>query len=204
MSGDVHVRFCERPGVRFPRATHLVIGFTRKDDAEEVRALVARRLAKFGLTLQPDKTRLIPFRRPPREQSDGKGPATWDFLGFTLYWRKSRGGRWVPGAKTRKARLQTATQAVSEFCRRHRHDSIKEQHAALTKRLVGHYNYFGVNGNYASLHRLRQIVERVWFKWLQRRSQRGRRRTWEWYTAYLKAFPLPRPHIRVQLWATAP
>lgn len=185
-------------------ADDFVIGFTRKDDAEKVKAMLGRRLAEFGLTMQPDKTRLVPFERPPRDQQGGRGPATWDFLGFTLYWRKSRSGRWVVGTKTRKARIQRAAKAISEFCRRHRHDPLEDQHAALVRRLAGHYNYFGVNGNYASLHRVRQMAERAWFKWLRRRSQRGRRRTWDWFKRYLRAFPLPRPRIRVQLWGTAP
>jgi hypothetical protein len=72
--------------------------------------------------------------------------ATFDLLGFTLYWRRTRAGRWMPGFKTRTARLRRAITAVADWCRSHRHESVKEQHAALTRRIKGHYNYFGVTG----------------------------------------------------------
>ena len=89
MSGDVHVRFRERLGVRFPRATRLVIGFERRDDAERVMDALPKRLGRYGLTLHADKTRVLPFGRPPRRQQGGKGPASFDFLGFTLHWPTS-------------------------------------------------------------------------------------------------------------------
>ena len=105
------------------------------------------------------------------------------------------------GMKTRKARLQRALKAIGEFCRSHRHDSLKEQHASLTRRLQGHFNYFGVNGNMRALGYLTHHAERVWHKWLCRRSQRGRL-TWERFRERLKLFPLPEPSIRVRIWAT--
>ena len=132
-------------------------------------------------------------------QQDGKGPATFDFLGFTLYWRRSRSGRWVPSLKTRTARLRRSIQAVADFCRRHRHEPVKEQHAGLKRRLVGHYNYFGVNGNGRALHKLRYAVTCAWKKWLNRRSQRARM-TWERFNELLRANPLPAATIRVQIW----
>ena len=104
--------------------------------------------------------------------------------------------------KTRKARLQRALQAIGEYCRRHRHDALKLQHAALTRRVVGHFNYFGVNGNTRSLQCLVRCVERQWHKWLNRRSQR-RRLYWKRFRELLALFPLPRPTIRVQIWAEA-
>ena len=106
MSGDVHVRFCESPGVRFPRATHLVIGFEYKEDAQRVMGALGGRLGHFGLTLHPDKTRLLPFRRPPKRQEGWKGRATFDFLGFTFYWARTRKGRWGMTCKTRSASLR--------------------------------------------------------------------------------------------------
>ncbi len=181
-------------------ADDFVIGFTRKDDAEETLRRLRSRLSEYGLKLHPDKTRLVPFRRPPRGRQDGKGPGTWDFLGFTVYWRQSHKGGWFPGMKTRKAKHQKAVEAVSEYCRSHRHEPLAVQHAALTKKLVGHYNYFGVNGNYASLWSIRQRVERTWLKWLRRRSQRGARLSWARFKSYLRRFPLPRPRIVVQVW----
>ena len=93
MSGDVPVRFCERLGVKLPRATHLVIIFEHERDARRVLDVLPKRLAKYGLTLHPEKTRLIDFRRPDRRVSvspDGNGdarsrPDTFNLLGFTHY-----------------------------------------------------------------------------------------------------------------------
>lgn len=184
-------------------ADDFVICFELEDDAKRVLGVLGARFEKFALRLHPDKTRLLPFRRPPKGQKDGKGPATFDFLGFTAYWRRSPKGSWVLTFKTRRARLRRAITAVAEWCRRHRHRPVKEQHAALTRRLAGHLNYFGVNGNLRSFGQLVWWAERVWRKWLDRRSQRAHM-TWKRFKALLRTYPLPRPRVRVQIWATAP
>jgi RNA-directed DNA polymerase len=184
-------------------ADDFVIGFENEDDAKRVMAVLPQRFGRFGLTLHPDKTRVLPFGRPPSDQTKGKGPATFDFLGFTVYWRRSRAGRWVPSFKTRTVRLRRALKSVADFCRRHRREPVKEQQAGLKRRLVGHFNYFGVNGNIRSLRKLVRGTERLWRKWLRRRSQRTRL-TWERFKAtILRAFPLPKPTIRVQIWASS-
>ena len=203
MSGDVHVRFCERLGVRFPRATHLVMGFERQDDAERVLEVLHKRMARYGLTLHPDKTRLIPFERP-RFGADGTGSGTFDFLGFTMYWCRTRRGSWRLGMKTRKARIQRALQTLGDWCRRYRHLPLKDQHAALSRRLRGHYQYFGVSGNLRSMTKVLHRTQRSWHKWLRRRSQRGNRLTWKRFHAYLQAHPFPEPRICVPLWVKAP
>jgi len=156
-------------------------------------------MERYGLALHPDKTRLVEFRRPPVSQRGGKGPATFDFLGFTLYWGRARSGRWMMWCKTRHARLRRAVQSIAEWCRRYRHLPVKAQHAALTRRLVGHFNYFGVNGNFRSLLYLVAVARRIWFKWLCRRSQR-KHLNWERFEALLERFPLPRPRITVRIW----
>ena len=176
-----------------------IIGFERQEDAQRVMAVLEKRMARFGLTLQPEKTRLIPFQRPGIEQQEGKGPGTFDFLGFTLYWRRTPKGRWMLACQTRKARLHRAIQKVYDWYRRHRHQSIPEQHAALRRRMQGHYNYFGVNGNAYSLNQLAYHARRAWFKWLCRRSQRARL-NWERFRDLLRDYPLPKPRIRVQIW----
>jgi group II intron reverse transcriptase/maturase len=181
-------------------ADDLVIGFERREDAEKVMAMLHQRMAEYGLRLHPEKTRLVPFGRPPRRQDGGKGPGTFDFLGFTLLWRRTRRGNWGQNFRTRKARLQRAKVALNDFCRRHRHEPVKEQHASLCRRISGHINYFGVNGNHASVAQLVRAAERIWHRWLRRRSQRTRL-NWQRFGDILKAFPLPRPSIRVQLWA---
>lgn len=185
-------------------ADDLVIGFARQDDAGRVLKVLHKRMAKYGLALHPEKTRLIPFVRPRKGQNGRSGPGTFDFLGFTMYWCKTRRGGWRLGMKTRKARIQRAITTLGEWCRRHRHRSLKDQHAALSRRLRGHYQYFGVNGNSRSLQQVLYQAERLWKKWLQRRSQRGKRLTWERFGAYLEVHPLPPPRIYVQIWPGSP
>ncbi len=180
-------------------ADDFVIGFERRDDAERVFAVLGKRMGRYGLALHPDKTRLIAFERPRASQRDGKGPSTFDFLGFTFYWRRSHRGHWRMWCKTRQARLRRAIQSVAEWCRRYRHLPVAAQHAALTRRLLGHFNYFGVNGNSRSLAYLVFMTARVWLKWLRRRSQRTRL-SWERFKQLLERFPLPQPRITIQIW----
>jgi group II intron reverse transcriptase/maturase len=176
-----------------------VIGFELEADARRMMDVLPKRLGRFGLDLHPDKTRLLPFRRPPSGQQSGKGPATFDFLGFTFYWTRNRKGRWGMLCKTRSASLRRFIGSVYDWCRRHRHSSVKEQHTALKRRIQGHFNYFGVNGNFRSLLRVIDQVKRIWYKWLCRRSQR-KRLTWERFQDLLRDFPLPRPRIAVRIW----
>ena len=112
-----------------------VIGFEHRDDAERVMAVWHKRVGRYGLTLHPAKTRLVPFGRPLRRQQGGKGPATFDFLGFTLYWRRARSGRWGMWCTTRSARLQRAIRVAADWCRRQRHQPVPVQQAALSRRL---------------------------------------------------------------------
>jgi RNA-directed DNA polymerase len=180
-------------------ADDFVIGFERQDDAERVEAVLPKRMQRYGLTLHPDKTRLLCFRQPPALQQEGKGPGTFDFLGFTLYWRRTRRGRWRLACKTRRTRLNRAIESVTDWCRDHRHMPVREQYAALYDRLLGHNAYFGVNGNLRSVACLFHRATHAWYKWLRRRSQRTRL-NWPRFQALLKDLPLPRPRILVRIW----
>jgi group II intron reverse transcriptase/maturase len=180
-------------------ADDAVFGFERQEDAERVMAVLGKRLQRFGLELHPDKTRLLDFRRPSRNQGGGKGPGTFDFLGFTWYWRRTRKGRWRVACKTRRARLKRAITAAYDWCRKHRHLPVAQQHAALRSRVQGHINYFGVNGNTRSVKKLVYGAQRAWHKWLNRRSQRARM-TWERFKDLLRDFPLPIPRVVVEIW----
>ncbi len=180
-------------------ADDLAIAFERRDDAQRVMDVLGKRMGRFGLRLHPDKTRLVDFRRPPGSQKSGKGPGTFDFVGFTFYWARSRRGRWCMYAKTRRASLGRAIRSAAEWCRRYRHQTVKEQRVALSRKLQGHYAYFGVSGNSRSLQLVYEYVKRNWFKWLCRRSQR-RRLTWERFADLLRQQPLPRPRIQVRIW----
>jgi RNA-directed DNA polymerase len=180
-------------------ADDFVICFEREDDARRVEVALRQRMTNHGLRLHPAKTRRFAFRPP--DDGGSKGSATFDFLGFTLFWQRTIRGAWRMACKTRRARLQRAIVSVDQWCRSHRHDPVKQQHATLTRKLVGHYNYFGVNGNSRSLAIVWAAATRSWQKWLNRRSQRARM-TWERFNAVLERFPLPTPRIRVQIWGT--
>lgn len=180
-------------------ADDFIIGFEYREDADRVWEVLPRRMQRYGLTLHPDKTRLLDFRQSPRERQEGKGPNTFDFLGFTLFWRRTLRGAWRVGCQTRRARLHRAMSAVYEWCRDHRHNSLDVQHAGLRSRLQGHMNYFGVNGNLRRVASLYAHAVRSWVKWLSRRSQRARL-TWERVRLLLQRYPLPPPRIVVPIW----
>lgn len=182
-------------------ADDAVITFEREDDARRVMGVIAKRFERYGLKLHPEKTRVVRYEQP-RKGSTGKGPGTFDFLGFTHHWCRSRSGHWVPRLKTRTARLRRFVTAVAAFCRSHRHEEVKEQHAALTRRIAGHCNYFGVNGNVPSLQHVLRACEAAWRKWLNRRSQRARL-NWTRFAELLRSYPLPQPRVRVQIWQTS-
>ena len=143
--------------IRF--ADDFVICFELQEDASKVMEALPKRMGKYGLSLHEEKTRLIPFRRPSREQKEGKGPGSFEFLGFMLYWRRTRKGGWAMACKTRHARLTRAIRNMYEWCRRHRHLPVEEQHAGLVRRIRGHYNYFGVNGNFQSMSQVKHHVQ---------------------------------------------
>jgi RNA-directed DNA polymerase len=180
-------------------ADDFVLCFEHADDAAYVWRILEERFKTFGLTLHPKKTRSFVFQ-PPRNGGEGGG-VTFDFLGFTLHWQRTRRGAWRVAFRTRGVRLGRAIKAAAEWCRRHRHDPVEEQRRALTRKLVGHDNYFGVNGNIRALRKLRYAVTRAWKKWLNRRGQRARM-NWKRFKELLRAHPLPVPKIRVQIWNT--
>lgn len=176
-------------------ADDFVFVFAQKLDAERVFEVLPKRFGKYGLVLHPDKTRLVPFRRPDRDdRPGGDGPGTFDLLGFTHYWGVSRKGNWVVKKRTAKGRLSRTLHRIGEWCRRHRHDDVESQHRALVQKLRGHYAYFGVTSNGASIARVWYETTKLWRKWLCRRSQKGFV-TWEKMLRLLERFPLPPPRI---------
>jgi group II intron reverse transcriptase/maturase len=178
--------------IRF--ADDFVIGFEREDDARRMMDVLPRRFARFGLTIHPDKTRLVSFRRPRRDDESGGGSGTFDFLGFTHYWARSRRGNWVIKRKTRRARLSRALKAAWQWCRRHRHVRLTEQYRALCSKLRGHYQYYGIRGNYRALQLVYQRVRRAWHFWLSRRCSKGHV-PWEAFEERCRVFRLPTPRI---------
>jgi len=178
-------------------ADDFVIVFALEQDALRVEEVLGKRFAKYGLRLHPEKTRLVRFERPPhgRKPERHERPETFDLLGFTLHWGKSRKGHWVVQRKTMSSRLSRARRRISMWCRDNRHLPIQEQHAALSRKLRGHDAYYGVTGNIRRLELLRFWLRRDWLKWLRRRSRAAARQNWEWMEGVLKRFPLPPPTI---------
>jgi group II intron reverse transcriptase/maturase len=178
-------------------ADDLVIVFADEHDARRVEKVLAKRFARFGLRLHPQKTRLVRFRRPPWG-SDGagpEGPGTFVFLGFTHLWAKGRKrGSWVVRRKTAASRLTRSLKRVREWCRRARHWPLAEQQRQLSRRLLGHYAYYGIRGNFRALANVYYQVIREWRKRLDRRSGK-RTMSWERFNRLAKVYPLPRPRI---------
>lgn len=178
--------------VRF--ADDLMLVFRSESDARRVMEVLAKRFARFGLRLHPQKTRLVEFRQPRRSQERrGPGQGTFDLLGFTHFWARSRRGKWVVRRKTAGDRLRRAVRALGQWCRAHRHWPIAVQHQLLSAKVRGHYAYYGIIGNWRSLSRLRWEVEGAWRRWLHRRSQRGM--TWARFYRLMERYPLPTPKI---------
>ena len=155
-------------------ADDFVMGFSCEEDARRVLEVLPKRFGKYGLTLHPEKTRLVPFERPPhraRPRVQEPEPAgTFDFLGFTHVLGRSRKGNWVVSRKTASSRFSRAVRKIAAWCRKNRHDPIGEQHATLSQKLRGHDGYYGITGNSPMLQRLRYVVTRLWRKWLARRT----------------------------------
>lgn len=172
-------------------ADDFVIVFAREDDAHRVLNVLPKRFGKYGLTLHPEKTRLLDFRRPPR---DGGRSETFELLGFTHFWGISRKGKPVVQRKTASSRLSRSLKRISDWCRRNRHAPVAAQHAALSLKVRGHYGYFGITGNGRALGRFLHETERIWRRWLDRRSGRAKL-TWDRFRCLLKRRPLPTPKI---------
>ena len=175
--------------IRF--ADDAVLVFESRHDAQRVYAVLPKRFAKYGLALHPEKTCLLPFEKPGTSKEE---PVSFDFLGFTHYWGKSRKGYWVVMRKTSKKRLKRAIVRMNRWCRKNRHEPLKEQWKTLCAKVRGHYQYYGILCNYRCLSNFLFEVKLSWRKWLGRRSG-GRDMCWERFAMLLNRYPLPRPRI---------
>ena len=179
-------------------ADDFVMVFERREDAERVLDVLPKRFGKYGLTLHPEKTRLVRFGKPGPTGSDDDdneaNPKSFGFLGFTHYWGRSRKGQPVVKRKTEGKRFRRALRRIKEWCLDHRHERVREQHAALSRKVQGHYAYYGITGNAPALGCFLTEVERIWRRSLDRRGQR-RSMPWERFQGLKREYPLPRPRI---------
>lgn len=181
------VRYCD----------DFVMMFAYEEDARRVLQVLALRLGKYGLQLHPDKTCVVDFRNPyrwPPGDSDGGLPTSFNFLGFTHVWGRSRLGMAAVRQYTAKDRLARSAKAIGAWCRRLRHWPLRDQQSRLSRMLQGHYAYFGISSNIKRLQALHRTAQRLWRKWLSRRC-RGPRMPWERFLRLLACFPLPAPRI---------
>ena len=179
--------------IRF--ADDSLIGCASESDASRIRTALERRFAKYGLEVHPEKTRVVDFRRPPskpgsQKDEQGRRPRSFDMLGFTHFWGKSRQGNWVVKRKTAKDRLCRSLRKIAEWCKVNRYADVAWQHNMLVPKIRGHYAYYGITGNGRALQRFLDRAKKIWFKWLLRRSQRSRSRRF-FPDFLLSRFPLP-------------
>lgn len=148
-------------------ADDAVLVFSEESDARRVMDVLPKRVAKYGLTLHPDKTRIVRFERPKLAGKGGVAkPGTFDFLGFTHHWVKSKNSYWVIKQKTARSRFWRACRRMHEWCKDHRHMSVEKQHAVLQQKLRGHYGYYGITGNSRAISRFLYRVQAIWRYWL--------------------------------------
>lgn len=188
----------------FRYADDAVLCFTNEADAHRVMAVLPKRFEKYGLTLHPEKTRLLEFRRPdrlPLEHGKLVKPSTFDLLGFTHHWGKTRSGKWAVKRKTAKDRFRRGLQRIYVWCKQYRHAPVREQWVTLVQKLRGHFGYFGIIGNSMAVDRFRNRVLFIWCRWLRRRSQRASR--WDRVHALLTKYPLPHARLTPSLAARA-
>jgi group II intron reverse transcriptase/maturase len=189
-------------------ADDFVMGFESQADAERVLKALPGRFGRYGLKIHEGKTRLVRFGRPSAglgEKGKGDKPETFDFLGFTHYWGKSRRGRWVVRRRTASKRLSRALKKIGDWCRRKRHQSIREQWCKLRQKLQGHYAYYGITGNIGGLAAFYEGTLLRWQKWLNRRSRKADGMRWARFNTLIKEVnPLPQPRIVHSVYAAKP
>lgn len=171
-------------------ADDVVIAFELQRDASRVMEVLPKRFAKYNLTLHPEKTRLLDFRKPRHREAR----ETFELLGFTHFWGTSRKGNAVVQRRTSSSRFSRALRRVVTWCRNNRHAPVREQHKQLVRKLNGHYQYFGITGNARALSSFSRGVRAAWRKWLGRRSSSAQR-TWSAFVNVLRRYPLPLPTI---------
>jgi RNA-directed DNA polymerase len=178
--------------IRF--ADDFVIGCEQEGDARKIMAVLPKRFARFGLTIHPTKTALIGFRKPEAHQGADRGNGTFDFLGLTHYWTKSRQGFWVIKRRTARKRLRRTKKSLWRWCRSNRHASLKYQYRMLCSKLRGHFQYYGIRGNFRLLEEVRRFAEKAWRYWLSRRNSK-KAIGWEKFEKLMQTYILPIPRI---------
>jgi RNA-directed DNA polymerase len=178
--------------IRF--ADDAVIGCVLEHDARRIMEVLPKRFARFGLAVNPVKTKMVRFKQPNKWETTDRKNEAFDFLGFTHYWAKSRRGNWVIKRKTAKKRLQRSMKMFWQWCRQNRHLPLKEQHKKLCQKLRGYYQYYAIRDNSSALRKIYRHVERAWRYWLSRRTRKSKI-PWEKCNKLWRHYSLPNPKI---------
>lgn len=176
-----------------------------KQDAQAIEQAMKERFTKFDLELHPDKTRVIHLGRNERARAYGLAHDvhTFDFLGFTHYWGRSRRGNPLLYRKTSSKRFRRACKELTAWLKTVRCSAKRQEWwPILQAKLRGHYQYYGVSGNSRSIGRFADLAEQMVYKWLNRRSQKDSF-TWEGFRRYRKRYPLPKPRIVYRLYPSS-
>lgn len=180
--------------------------FQYKDDAERFYAALKERLGKFNLEIAEEKTRIIAFGRFAAENCRRQGkkkPDTFDFLGFTHYCSTSQKGKFRVKRKTSRKKLRLSLQRCKAWLNANLNTPAIELMDALRLKLMGYYRYYGITDNYPALGNFHDKVQKILYKWFNRRSQR-KTFSWQKYALFLKLCPLIRPKIYVSIYDVRP
>jgi len=177
----------------FRYADDAVICCQYEADAERIRQTLGKRLGKFKLQLNEEKTKLVPFNK--RLAGQGVKQGTFDFLGFTFYLGKSQSGWIIPKLKTKAKAMRTKLKRVNEWAKQVRNKKpLKKIWKIFKAKLRGHVQYYGVSHNIEKVNTFLYRSTKIMFKWLNRRSQR-KSFTWEKFQLFMISDPLPRSKI---------
>jgi len=176
-----------------------VVCFQYRADALRMQNALRKRLGKFGLELEPTKTKLVQFGRFAQRHANKRGrrrPETIYFLGFTLYCTQNRKGNFKVGWRTEKSRLQRSLANLRDLMRRMRHLKLQEQVINLNRVLRGQYAYYGIASNLRALQKVHRFVMYYWRKMLGSRSRKGYV-TWEAFQGISAQYPIRQPKLRI-------
>ena len=173
-------------------ADDFVVLFQYENEAQRFYKELVERLAKFGLEVATDKTRIIPFGRFKG------GKDKFDFLGFEFHNDKTIGGKYRTNIITSRKKLKVKRATAKEWIKMHMHDPLANVCKSLNRKLIGHYNYYGINGNWKSLVKFYKYIKYTLYKWLNRRDQKGKMR----YEHFLRVWKyyIQEPKVKVDIW----
>jgi len=178
-------------------ADDFIAGFQYKEEAEAYYREMGKRMQRFGLEIESSKSRLLEFGRYAEERRRRRGegkPETFDFLGFTFYCGKSRGGKFCVKPRTSRKKFRAKLKEMKDWLRRVKNIPVKEVMATLNRKLVGHYQYYGISHNGQMVVKFYYYTTLMLYRMMNRRSQK-RSYTWEGFRQMLRYYPMAKPKV---------